>query len=82
MDAQTDQRMTTADVYRLFFTPGEVTEIRAYGLSGKGPWSGFAKGAGIVYGYFDNAEAFGQAADHLERAKAPGIYFVPNPCSP
>jgi len=69
-------------VYNLFFTPGEVTEIRAYGLSGKGSWEGFARGAGIVYGYFDNAQDFGKCAEALEAAKAPGIYFVMNPCNP
>lgn len=70
-------------VYSIFFDPGEVTEIRAYGLSGKNKaWSGWARGAGIVYGYFDNAEAFGRAADALEAAKAPGIYFTLNPVNP
>ena len=70
------------DVYNLFFSPGEVVEIRAYGLKGKGPWEGWAGGAGIVYGYFDNARDFGTAAMALEKAKAPGIYFTLNPCRP
>lgn len=71
-----------SDVYRLFFKPGEITEIRAYGLAGSGPWRGRAWGEGIVFGYFDNAEAFGKAAMGLEKAKAPGIYFVLNPIVP
>lgn len=71
-----------ADVYNLFFSPGEVVEIRAYGVHGKGPWEGWAGGAGIVYGYFDNAEDFAAAALALEKAKAPGIYFTLNPCLP
>ncbi|RJQ58017.1 MAG: hypothetical protein C4530_11430 [Desulfobacteraceae bacterium] len=67
------------DVYNTFFAPGEVTEIRAYGLSRKGPWEGYAAGAGVVSGYFDNAKDFAAAAVALEEAKAPGIYFTLNP---
>lgn len=70
-------------VYELFFRPGEVTEIRAYGLKKSNKaWEGWAGGAGIVYGYFDNAEAFGKAAQGLEQARAPGIYFTLNPVIP
>jgi len=76
--------MTTqpADVFRLFFAPGEVTEIRSYGLRGNNAkgWEGFA--TDIVYGYFDGPEAFQDAARVLEKAKAPGIYFVLNPVLP
>jgi hypothetical protein len=75
--------MTFADVFRLFFAPREVTEIRAYGLNGKARgWEGFARGAGVVAGYFDDASAFELAAAALEAAKAPGIYFVLNPVNP
>lgn len=75
--------MKCADVYRVFFRPGEVTEIRAYGLSRQNKaWEGWAGGSGIVYGYFDNAEDFGRGAESLEAAKAPGIYFVLNPVIP
>lgn len=70
-------------VYELFFKPGEVTEIRAYGLKKSNKaWEGWAGGAGVVFGYFNNAEAFGKAAEALERAKAPGIYFTLNPVIP
>jgi len=70
-------------IYELFFQPGEVTEIRAYGLKKSNKaWEGWAGGTGVVYGYFDNAEAFGKAAQGLERAKAPGIYFTLNPVIP
>lgn len=73
--------MNCAEVYNLFFQTGEVTEIRAYGCRGKNVgWSGWT--TNIVYGYFDNAEAFGKAAMALERAKAPGIYFTLNPVIP
>jgi hypothetical protein len=67
-------------VFEKFFRPGEVTEIRAFGLDGrrKGVWEGFA-GGGIVYGYFDNADDFGRAAEALDKAKAEGVYFVLNP---
>ena len=75
--------MKFADVYNLFFEPGEVCEIRAYGLSKNNKaWEGWAGGSGIVYGYFDNAEAFAAAAGALEKAKAPGIYFTLNPVLP
>lgn len=75
--------MQFSDVYNLFFAPGEVVEIRAYGLSKSNKaWEGWAGGAGIVYGYFDNAEAFGACAAALENAKAPGIYFTLNPVVP
>jgi P4 family phage/plasmid primase-like protien len=67
-------------VYRLFFRPGDVTEIRAFGLTGRSKaWDGFAKGDdACVFGYFDNAEAFGAAAEKLDAGGAHGIYFVPN----
>ena len=74
---------TCSQVYNVFFNPGEVTEIRAYGLSRESKaWEGWAGGSGIVYGYFDNAEDFGRCAAALEAEKAPGIYFVLNPVKP
>jgi hypothetical protein len=73
--------MNCADVYRIFFNPGEVTEIRAIGCKGKGKaWEDWARD--IVFGYFDNAEAFGQAAEALDETKPKGIYFVLNPVMP
>ena len=75
--------MKCFEVYEVFFEPGEVVEIRAYGLSRSNKaWEGWAGGAGIVYGYFDNAEDFGKCAEALENAKAPGIYFTLNPVIP
>ena len=75
--------MKCEDVYRIFFKPGEVTEIRAYGLSKQSvAWEGWAGGSGVVYGYFDNAKAFGKAAQALEKARSPGIYFTLNPTIP
>jgi len=69
------------DVYRLFFTPGEVAEIRAMGLSGKNKaWEGFARD--VVAGYFDQPQAFGEAAQALDRAGAKAVYFTLNPCKP
>lgn len=69
-------------VYDGFFGAGEVVEIRAYGCQGKGPWEGWAKGAGIVFGYFDNASDFHAAAVLLDKAGARGIYFTLNPVVP
>jgi hypothetical protein len=75
--------MKCFDVYNLFFEPGEVTEIRSYGVKGKNKaWSGWAAGEGLVFGYFDNAEDFGKAAEGLDAAGAGGVYFVLNPVNP
>lgn len=68
-------------VYKLFFNPGEVVEIRGIGLSGKNPgWQGFARD--VVSGYFDNADDFGKCAAILDKALAGGIYYTLNPCNP
>jgi hypothetical protein len=68
-------------LFDLFFAAGEVTEIRALNLSGKGPWEGWARGQ--VSGYFDNPKKFAEAACKLEQhGKASGIYFIPNPVKP
>jgi P4 family phage/plasmid primase-like protien len=70
-------------VYNLYFKPGEVVEIRAYGLNGKSKaYEGFARGAGIIYGYFDNPDDFAKSATALEAQGAPGIYFTLNPVNP
>lgn len=75
--------MKTSDVYRIFFNPGEVVEIRAYGLRKSNPaWEGWAGGEGVVFGYFNEADAFGRAADALEALKAPAVYFTLNPVKP
>lgn len=73
--------MAFADVYRMLFAPGEVTEIRAMGLTGKRRiWQGWARD--IVFGYFDNPDDFHAAASALEKTDAEGIYFMPNPVKP
>jgi len=69
--------MECADTYRTFFKPGEVTEVRGLGLKGNGPWDGWT--SGVVAGYFNNAEAFGRAAEVLDKRKARGVYFTLNP---
>lgn len=76
-------RANPANVYRLFFNPGEVVEIRALGLAGKyKAWDGWATRDGGVFGYFDNGEDFGNCAralDNLPADRRPdGIYFIPN----
>jgi len=75
--------MQFRDVYKLFFRAGEVTEIRALGVSGRQrAWEGWARQ--VVYGYFDNARDFAAAAAALEgvRPAPKGIYFTPNPVHP
>lgn len=75
--------MDPRTVYDLFFSDGEVVEIRSYGNRGScRAWDGFAGGHGVVFGYFDNAQDFGRAAGALEAAAAPGIYFTANPVYP
>ena len=69
-----------AGVYRLFFSPGEVTEVRAFGLSGNGKaWRGFSRGT--ISGYFNDPVAFAKAAHALDLAGAAGVYFTINPVS-
>lgn len=68
------------DIYRIFFHPGEVVEIRAIDVDGMGPWKGRARGT--VSGYFNAAEPFAAAAKALDDAVAKGVYFTINPCNP
>jgi hypothetical protein len=64
-----------------FFKKGEATEIRALGLTGKGPWEGWAKGT--VSGYFNDPDKFAKVANALDSLKrATGIYFTLNPVDP
>ena len=73
--------MGFADLYKLLFNPGEVTEIRALGLTGKRKiWQGWARD--VVFGYFNNPDAFQEAAMALRETAAEGIYFTPNPVKP
>lgn len=65
-------------VANAFFNPGEVCELRALGLTGKGPWEGWAKGT--VSGYFNDPDKLTTAAKTLDDLKkASGIYFTLNP---
>jgi P4 family phage/plasmid primase-like protien len=67
-------------IFRLFFHPGEITEIRAKGLSGKSPYyEGYAGKKSTVSGYFDNAADFARAAEHLDSLKPIAIWFILNP---
>ena len=70
------------NVFPLFFKKGEVTEIRALGLTGKSPfWEGWATSA--VSGYFDDPVLFAKAVKDLNGLQqATGVYFVLNPCDP
>ena len=66
------------NIFNIFFSPGEVTEIRAFGLKGSDPaWEGYA--TGIVSGYFDDPVDFAEAAMALDELGATGVYFIPNP---
>ena len=77
-----DPRLTGfEEVSHLFFLPGEVTEIRALGVTGKSKvWEGYARD--IVSGYFNNPIDFARAALALDQAGATGVYFTLNPVNP
>lgn len=72
------------DLHRLFFFPGEVCELRAFGLRGKNKTWGGEWASGVVYGYFDDPEAMSAAAAALDEQAlgADGIYFTLNPVLP
>ena len=57
---------------RAFISPGQITELRAFGRDG-----GFS-------GWFDydHLPQMAQAAADLERAGCRGVYFTPNPINP
>jgi len=58
-------------------------EIRAIGVHGANRgWVGRVGPAGIVSGYFDNAEDFARAAAVLDDAGAKGVYYTVNPVNP
>jgi hypothetical protein len=72
-----------ANVYNLFFEPGEVVEMRVIGLRGKNnAWEGWAGGDQGVLGYFDNVSDFTRAARSIDRLDHAGIFFVLNPPDP
>ena len=68
-------------VYRLFYHPGEVVEIRAKGITGKNPaWKNeYARKNSIIYGYFDNEDSFAEAARALDEAEPIAVWFSANP---
>lgn len=73
--------LPVCQVANIFFKKGEVIEIRALGLHGKGPWGGWAKDT--VSGYFDDPAKFAAAAKKLDDLKrATGIYYTINPVDP
>jgi len=68
-------------VYRIFFNPGEVTEVRVFGLHGKNKaWDDYAKNT--ILGYFNSPDAFCKALKPLEEHKALGVYFTLNLSNP
>jgi len=62
---------TVADALRLFHEPGEVFEVRIFGV----------RGAGTVSGYFDDAD-FAAAAIAGYDGRAEAIYHTINPVDP
>jgi predicted P-loop ATPase len=63
----------------LLIPPGQVTELRAFGVCVDGHWR---KGGRVVSGYFNDMDALARAAMTLRRgegATTAGIYFIPNP---
>lgn len=68
-------RTAIVQAYRMIVGDGHVTELRALDATvGNDRW------AGVFSGYFDDAQAFADAAMSIRTAK--GIYFIPNPVNP
>jgi hypothetical protein len=61
--------------FKIIVGEGQVTELRALEATIRGD-----RWAGVFSGYFDNADAFTDAAMSITGAK--GIYFIPNPVQP
>lgn len=69
---ESEQREQLRLAWNAHFRAADVTEIRALRVpTGRGR-------PATVSGYFDNADAFIEAAMSLNRRKAEGIYFIPN----
>jgi hypothetical protein len=68
-------RAAIIQAFNMIVGEGTVTELRALDATIAGD-----RWAGVFSGYFDNAEAFADAAMNIRNAK--GIYFIPNPVDP
>jgi len=66
----------TVRAMRLILEPGQVTELRALGVS-----TSDYKRPHTVSGYFDDAEALAREAEQLT-PYANGVYFIPNVVNP
>ena len=68
-------REAIVQTFDLIVGTGNVTELRALDATvGNDRW------AGVFSGYFNDAQAFADAAMSIRSAK--GIYFIPNPVNP
>lgn len=67
-------------LFEIFFKPGEVCEIRALGVHGKGHWEGYAKET--VSGYYSDPAKLTADLKALDSARAEGVYFCLNPAIP
>ena len=70
-------------VWRAFFKPGEITEIRIPKARDKSPAWGNEYAHGTVFGYFDAFEPFRKAIESANKEKHGGIYITPqilDPC--
>ena len=71
----TSDHAAIMQAYRMIVGDGNVTELRALDATvGGDRW------AGVFSGYFNDPEAFADAAMSIRSAK--GIYFIPNPVNP
>jgi hypothetical protein len=68
-------KLTDEEVFRTFFHPGEVVEVRILGQSGMSDlWSGFSKGT--LSGYYDEFEPFRRMVIQADKWSHHGIYFT------
>ncbi len=63
-------------VFETFVKPGEVTEVRILGTSGKSSAWGNDYARGTVSGCFDDFEAFCEAVRLADKTRHGGIYFT------
>lgn len=70
LDKPETKTLLDEDVFRLFFKPGEIVEIRCF------------EGKIVSSGYFDDHGAFCQCVRELEKKQHTGMYFTPQVIDP
>jgi hypothetical protein len=78
MESATSKKWTLfdPDIWKFFFKPGEVVEVRMPKVNGKSPAWGGAFVRGTVSGFFDDHGAFCKAIKLADQSTHAGIYFT------